>query len=169
MLRFLKRRQDKPEERFAPGTKIPYRENLVKELTSEHHTLVRLFNEIVRAQSEADDSKVYELLTRFKSKLRSHLLKENTYLYIYLKYISRHDKDNSTMITNMQKEMGEIGKDAFNFVKKWTRSSKISYGDDFVKELSSVGESLSHRMKHEEQTLYPIYSEPDTDTFTAPV
>ena len=164
MFSFLKQRQEKASERFAPGTRIPYRETLVGELTSEHHALVLLFHDIVEAHGDSDDRKVYQLLCQFKNKLRSHLLKENTYLYIYLKYASRHDNHNSQLVANMQQEMGEIGKSAFHFVKKWTRDGSMIYGDDFLAELRSVGEALAKRMKSEERTLYPIYSESEPAT-----
>ena len=160
---FGKPENKQPDQiQYAPGTRIPYRHNLIDELVSEHHTLLQVFRDILKAQRSGNNRKVYQLLNDFKTHLRAHLLKENTFLYIYLKHVTQGDAYSSGVVTELQQEMGHIGKAVFGFVQKWTRSSDTVYDDNFLRELKPIGEALVKRIENEEHTLYNFYTEPGT-------
>jgi len=145
---------------YAPNTRIPYDESLVVSLTEEHQKLLTIFGKISEASTKNNSREVKKQLAIFKDLLRSHLLKENTLLYIYLKHVTKSDESTNNLIVDMQQEMGTIGGVVFNFVKKWSDSSVGVYGSQFENELSNIGETLIRRIENEERNLYTIYKHP---------
>ena len=145
---------------YAPNTKIPFDDRLIDSLESEHKALLTVFTRIARAYELNNHQELRKQLLRFKDLLREHLLKENTQLYVYLKYVWKNDDSVHELIVDMQQEMGQIGKDVYAFLRKWTGPSATYYNAEFKQDLQNVGEILNRRITNEERNLYPIYREP---------
>ncbi len=164
MFNLFKRKKDKAtkHKQYAPNTKIPYREDLIEELTDEHQVLLQIYSQILKlADDPRNRRQIRKLLNKFKDTLRGHLLKENTFLYVYLNYVTKNDLYTNQLIVDMQQEMGEIGKVVFHFLQRWTGQANPSYDANFLNELKGIGEVLVKRIENEENNLYIIYSQPD--------
>lgn len=144
--------------RYAPGTKIPYREDLVEELVSEHRTLILVFRQVTQAHVGADHIKVYQLLNELKSLLHVHALKENTYIYLYLKHVTQVDGYGYRLVRDLHREMEKIGRNVSRFVQRWTADGNVFYDDRFLKELNAIEEALTKRIEKEEKGLFAFYA-----------
>ncbi len=143
---------------YIPGTKIPYRADLIDELVTEHDTLLLIIEQITRAHVRADRKAIYRLLNKLKSELNSHMIKDNTYLYLYLKHIAQEDARRSEKVAGLHQKMTEIGRSVSHFVRKWTETKDIAYDDLFSEELNSVERALRKRIEKEESVIHTFYA-----------
>jgi len=148
--------------RYADGTEISYRPQLVEELKRDHRQLEFSFGALVAAHREGDFDACVDKLKRFTSILRAHLLKENLHLYVYLKHALRSDSEATALMNSMRIEMQHIGKTLNAFATEyvsspWDEAKRYQLGID----LHKIAGVLKQRIATEESTLYPLYMPPD--------
>lgn len=162
MFSLFKKTPKEPKEQhnaqYVPGTKIPYRADLVDELVTEHDTLLLAIKQIAQAHARMDHKVIYRLLNKLKSDLNSHMIKDNTYLYLYLKHIAQDDASRSEKVAELHQKMTEIGRFASRFVRKWTEGKNVAYDHLFLEELNAVEKVLRKRIEKEESVIHPFYS-----------
>lgn len=147
----------------APGNAIAYKPGLVEELQAEHCKLIELYQQLFVAHERGDYDASVAHLKYFTYALRAHLLKENLHLYVYLKHALRHDPELAHVMASMRGEMGRIGRTLNDFVTRYTSSPwDAEARGNLLGELSAISEILTHRIRHEEEVLYPMYMPPDT-------
>lgn len=145
----------------ATETTIAYKPGLVEELQAEHRKLIDLYQSLVAAHQRGDYDASIAHLKYFTYALRAHLLKENVHLYVYLKHALRHDPELANVMAGMRGEMGRIGRTLNDFVMRYTSSPwDAEARKNLLGELSSISELLMHRIRHEEDVLYPMYMHP---------
>lgn len=144
-----------------PETTIAYKPGLVEELQAEHRKLVELYQSLVLAHRRGDYDASVAHLKYFTYALRAHLLKENVHLYVYLKHALRHDAELTNVMAGMRGEMGRIGRTLNDFVLRYTSSPwDAEARENLLGELATISEILTHRIRHEEDVLYPMYMPP---------
>lgn len=167
MFNFFKKKATKPivknkssgaEVKYAPQTKIKYVDDLVDTLESEHKLLLTGYGNIIEAYENDKNDVLKKELLNFKGLLRGHLLKENTMLYVYLKHATKDDLFSNSLVSDMQREMGNIGNQVFRFISHWTQADVTEYNDKFYSDLQEIGGVLVSRIENEEANLYPIYA-----------
>ena len=145
----------------APETTIAYKPGLVEELQAEHRKLIELYQRLVLAHQRGEYDASIAHLKYFTYALRAHLLKENIHLYVYLKHALRHDPELANVMAGMRGEMGGIGRTLNDFVMRYTSSPwDAEARANLLGELSTISEILMHRIRHEEDVLYPMYMHP---------
>ena len=153
-----------PKPEVVPGTKLAYNSNLIKELTLEHKKILTLYTSIADLLDKGDYQSIQKQLKVFASALRSHLLKENLKLYVYLTCALARDTENLEIMTEMRREMGRIGRAVNQFLSRytepvsWTREIQQSFPGEF----KQIGEVLADRIQREEETLYSLYMPPSS-------
>jgi len=143
------------------GGEITFKPELVEQLKSEHRLLEKSFGALVHAHGLGDYDACVSHLKRFTSILRAHLLKENTLLYVYLKYALQNDSESSQLVHSMRIEMQQIGKILNQFATEyvsghWDEEKRNHLGAD----LKKIAEALQQRIGQEESVLYPLYLPP---------
>jgi hemerythrin-like domain-containing protein len=136
-----------------------YRPELVPALRAEHQELLALFSELERASQSNDQTACRTALDRFTRLLQDHLLTENRHLY---GYFSRHPDPNpdvARQVDSMSTDMMRVGKMLHRFITTYTRATWTNdLHAQMRKDLSVVGEVLTHRIHEEESVLYPLYA-----------
>lgn len=146
----------------TPGkAEITYKPDLIEQLKSEHRLLEKSFGALVHAQGLGDYDTCVTHLKRFTSILRAHLLKENTLLYVYLKYALQNDGESSQLVHSMRIEMQQIGKVLNQFATEyvsapWDEEKRMHLDTD----LKKIAGALQQRIGQEESVLYPLYLPP---------
>ncbi len=154
--------QEQPTVLVPDGT-ISYKPALVADLLSDHQDLLRMFQELVASHKKGDFDACVAKLKAFADILRSHLLKENLHLYVYLKHSLQHDPESSELMKSMRTEMGTIGRTLNRFVTRytttpWDAQTRAALGS----ELESIADVLVRRIAQEEKLLYPMYMPPSS-------
>jgi hemerythrin-like domain-containing protein len=145
----------------SPEVSIAYKPALVDEFRVEHRELLHLFKVLVAAHQRGDQDAAVCNLKRFTYALRSHLLKENLHLYVYLKHALTEDPESSALMASMRVEMGKIGRVLNDFVTRYTSAPwDLEMRQDLGAELSKIAEVLEVRIQQEEDVLYPMYMHP---------
>lgn len=145
----------------SPEASIAYKPALVDEFRAEHRELLHLFKVLVAAHQRGDHDAAVCNLKRFTYALRSHLLKENLHLYVYLKHALHDDPESSGLMASMRVEMGKIGRVLNDFVTRYTSAPwDLEMRQDLGAELSKIAEVLAVRIQQEEDVLYPMYMHP---------
>jgi len=170
MFEFLKKLfEENPHERdevvsgmTAPDTRIHYHDQLINELVDEHHRLLSLFGRIAHAAETSEHEQLPDMLHEFALELRSHLLKENIKLYVYLQHALADDPESRELMRGFRSEMNEIGKTVNQFLNRyggdgWNDESKQSFATD----VEAMGKVLAKRIETEEKMLYPLYMPPE--------
>lgn len=143
---------------YAPNTKISYDKKLIKGLESEHQQLLTLFGKVVEQVQAEKEPEAKKTLAKFKTLLMSHLLKENTSLYVYLKHTADSEADLS-LITDMKHEMDVVGRNVVRFLNtNIDASTRLDHV--FLEQFQAVGVQLVKRIEREESQLYPTYAPP---------
>ncbi len=155
---FKERRHSEP----LPGTQLFYDQELINDLKNDHKELVEVYGQIGVALKKFEYDEIVSLFINFSSKLRSHMLKENLKLYVYLSHAMIHDEESLLLITELRSEMNQIGRTVNSFLTRysdlpWTDDKKISFPNEF----KTIGEVLVDRIQREEGTLYSLYMHPD--------
>lgn len=154
---------DRPSQSavVSPEASIAYKPALVDELRAEHRELLHLFKVLVAAHQRGDHDAAVCNLKRFTYALRSHLLKENLHLYVYLKHALTDDPESSVLMAAMRTEMGKIGRVLNDFVTRYTEAPwDHVMRQDLALELNKIAEVLAVRIQQEEDVLYPMYMHP---------
>ena len=148
----------------AQGTEIHYDPNLISNFHDEHKILLDLFGKISESANSGKFDEVKNYLNKFTKLLRSHLLKENLKLYLYLQHALSKDKESQKLVGNYRHEMQGIGKAVNAFVTKYRDSDFESDAQrsEFQRELDAIGPVLVERINNEENILYPLYDVPDS-------
>ncbi len=155
-------KKDEPTKQSLPGTEVYYHPHLLEELLADHVDLLKLFGKIDTAYKKGDTKLTIETLNEFSNELRMHLLIENTKLYIYLRHSLADMPEQAKIARVFQQEMRGIGKVLNEFVTKfsvdsWTDEEREAFGE----QLANIGGILVQRIETEEETLYPLYNEPN--------
>jgi hypothetical protein len=149
----------KPAKDTAPGTRIRYHPELVRQLTAEHQALLQTFGSIRAATIQGHLEDATERLEQFRVQLQSHLLTENVRLYIYLEHELAQDPSSYALIHEFRREMDGIGKALASFVRKYQKlAGQPELSAPFLEELIRMGNVLMARIEREESTLYPLYA-----------
>ncbi len=155
-------KKDEPTKQSLPGTEVYYHPNLLEELLSDHVDLLKLFGKIEAAYKKNDTKLTIKTLNEFSNELRMHLLIENTKLYIYLRHSLTNMPEQAKMAREFQQEMRGIGKVLNEFVTKFSVETwSDEEREEFGRRLADIGGILVHRIETEEETLYPLYKEPN--------
>ena len=158
------RKKEKTIEKpvYIPGTEIPYKPDLIRNLKNDHVELVALFTQVGACLERHDGKGLSENLAMFARKLRAHLLEENVCLYVYMKHVLKTEPDSLEIVISFQREMGEIGKMVNRFVTRYTASQEWSAQRylEFGEEYRAVGRALTTRIGSEEESLYSLYLPP---------
>lgn len=146
----------------APGTQIYYHPGLIDELVADHHALITLAGKIKQLYTDGSFDSIPDRLNEFGTLLRSHLLKENIKLYVYLQHVLAVDEENISLMQGFRSEMKGIGRAVTGFLHKyndpdWNIELRTSFGDEF----NRILEILGKRIKMEETVLYTLYLPPD--------
>jgi iron-sulfur cluster repair protein YtfE (RIC family) len=142
---------------YAPGTKIAFDPELVDGLKDDHQKLLELYTKVCAFYDKQDLDNLRTNLLSFKVELTSHLLRENTKLYVYLKSKFDSDPNNRELVTDMQREMGKIGHDVFQFLRDASQPDMV-FDSQFKAQLDQIGAILVTRIKAEEDMLYELYT-----------
>jgi iron-sulfur cluster repair protein YtfE (RIC family) len=142
---------------YAPGTKIAFDPELVEDLKDDHQKLLELYTKVCTCYDKQDTDNLRTNLLSFKVELTSHLLRENTKLYVYLKSKFDSDPNNRELVTDMQREMGKIGHDVFQFLRDASQPDMV-FDSQFKAQLDQIGAILVTRIKAEEDMLYELYT-----------
>lgn len=137
------------------GGLTDYDENLINTFEKEHRALLALYKEMHKNAQSNNVTELKRLLKKFRFLLTGHLLKENQRLYTYLKE-TISDHVSREMISDMKKEMDDIGKVVLAFISKYSKDS-ANIDSDFLPGLEEIGAALVERIKNEERHLYPSY------------
>ncbi len=150
------------ETETAPGTQIYYHPDLIDELTREHQVLVELASAIKQIYDKGVFDSIPDMLGRFGTLLRGHLLKENVKLYVYLQHVLARDEENTALMQGFRNEIKDIGRTVTTFLHKYSKNDwgielRSSFGSEFDKVLTT----LAKRIQTEESVLYKLYLPPD--------
>lgn len=160
-----KQQLDKPEpsgSAMAPGSKIPYRPDMIQRFQEQHAELQKTFSGIMSRARSNDFAYTRKSLHVFKQDLTSHLLEENIKLYTYLSRCLANDPDNKERMQNMRSEMEHIGTAMMRIINKYV-AMEIPPSDKqaFLDDLDEVGTMLFNRIEQEESSLYAMYVPPE--------
>lgn len=145
----------------AEKFQVAYDPALIQQLEQEHKAMLEIYGCIDRAIALHNWNEIPPLLTRFRSKLTDHLLKEGVKLYAFLHKTLQAEDELSFLFQSFKKEMGVIGKTVFNFFDKYVADNALAspqQRDAFVAEFKSIGTVLVSRIQREEEQLYTIYT-----------
>lgn len=151
-----KKTEDIHPEQYAPGTHIAYHDDLIDQLIADHKKILAIYDNTANAYNEDEEGILVEQLHLLKIELTSHLLKENTKLYVYLKSMYRNNAENKELISRMQKDMSKISRLIFDFLNRCGEAGMV-FDTKFKKELDTMGHVLRTLIEAEESTLYPLY------------
>ena len=155
-------KDDEQTKQSLPGTKVYYHPHLLEELLEDHVHLLNLFGKIDTAYKKGNTKLAIKTLNNFSNELRAHLLVENTKLYIYVRHSLSEKPKEARIAREFQQEMRGIGKVLNTFV---TRFSTETWSDEereeFGTQLATIGGILIQRIEAEEETLFPLYREPN--------
>jgi len=143
--------------KYAPSTKIQFKEKLIPALVAEHKVLLALHGKIIQAAENQDPAKTRLFLVKFKDLLVGHLLKENTSLYTYLRH-SLGDDPSAELVMDMKYEMDSVARGITQFLKPAIEEG-YSYDARFVEKFNEIGTALVRRVENEEDFLYPTYQQ----------
>jgi regulator of sigma D len=145
----------------APGTELAYDPGLIQRFKGHHATLLKLFGTIQESAAEGNYAKVKQTLKSFRRVLEQHLWEENLRLYIYLARCLAHDRDSAELASGMKREMGEIGRNATEFMRHYDEFG-VDAGniEKFKHDLKKIGDVLIDRIRREEDSLYTLYLPP---------
>lgn len=163
MFGFNKKKQS-GQKRYIGDTKIPFEDDLIHDFEDEHKQLVKHFVAIETALAHTDITGIKRELGHFLKLLRSHLLKENLKLYVYLSHAVEHDPEMGATVAIYRKEMQGIGKTVITFANHYLEEVELdeSMLDAFAEKLNAIKPILLDRIDNEENVLYPLYMPPES-------
>ncbi len=145
----------------APGTQIHYDADLITRFKGHHGVLVDLISKVRGNATAGNYEGTAKSVRKFKLMLNEHLLEENLRLYTYLSYCLKKDPEGSELMTDMRKEMAEIGRKVTRFIRHYEEHGVDSRNAaKFVEELDGIAEALADRIAREERSLYTLYMPP---------
>lgn len=137
---------------------IYYDPNLIASLKEGNQKLLQLYIKISYANERKNFRLVEKLITTLSSQLRKHLLKENSKLYLYLRYTLEDDPEGTEIFKRFEKEIRLTGRVLNDFVSRYSQPFDSSQQKaNFSTELVSIGYVLTQRIDNEERFLYPLY------------
>jgi hypothetical protein len=158
--------KDRPANapREADGAPLPFRPDLIAELTHEHRLLESAFASLVEAHHGGDVETCIFRLRTFTNLLRAHLLNENLQLYRYLRLALSAAPGQAMRSETLRREMQDIGRTLNAFTNAylgatWNEARRKMLGRDLIE----IGQILAQRIETEERALYPLYLAPDRD------
>lgn len=132
---------------------------LVQGLTSNHRTLLEIYQEIHTAVTMGKYGAIERHATKLHDLLHQHLQTENLEFYTKLKrHLEQADAEQRQMVHDLQRKMYSIGVGAVEFIRQ-ARFSKVTSenANKFRTDLEGVGSVLVTRIKQEEEVLYPLF------------
>lgn len=142
------------------GAGIAYYPNLIGELVGDHQQLQRHYDIVRESFARQDLARVGRELHEFGALLRSHLLKENMRLYIYLQQRVAGDDVNTKLVRSFRQEMDGVARQALDFLERYEHIATMPAAalTDFLAQFEHIGGVVHGRMQREEQGLYPLYA-----------
>ena len=160
------KKNDKKEEEkkpvYLPGTQLSYDADLISKFKHDHEELLGIYTQCAQAYDDQKHQKLNQLLSKFKTKLTSHLLVENVKFYIYVSHYYKDDEHNKGLIDSFRREMQGIGAVAFKFLTEYTAPTAV-YNEKFKEEFDAIGGVLGNRISAEEGELYMLYAPPPSE------
>jgi hypothetical protein len=155
---FIEKQKSTP----LPGTQLFYEDKLITDLKNDHQALLAIYGQIGEALENNNHDEIVDLFVDFSSGLRSHILKENLKLYVYLSHAMVLDTESLALIIELRSEMSKIGRTVNSFLTRyselpWTTEKMASFPVEF----KQIGDVLVERIEREESTLYPLYMHPE--------
>jgi len=129
--------------------------SLIEELKIEHARITKALNEIITVGIGSQEGR--EKLMNAKNMLLQHLQKEDTDFYPKLEEAAREDGQIRHTLDSFAKDMEAITKLAMDFFSKYEKEREK--GADFAKEFGRLYNSLSLRIRREENYLYKIFND----------
>lgn len=141
------------------GRTISYDPTLIMALKSDHHELIRIYQQIWSEGYEKQNfSKIAELLKAFKSTFQAHLIKENVSFYVYLEQSLTRDSHTLQIVKDFRTDMNDIANAVVQFCKRYSRDMFTrEMLADFKRDYEKIGEALTRRVTLEERELYTLY------------
>lgn len=138
---------------------IRYDPRLVDSLKDDHHTLFRIYSDLVRARDCDEFEAIGLLLYDFKYALQTHLMVENVRFYVYLQQQYSIDRDTSAFIAELRRDMDSIAHTAVKFVNTYASFTEFTpqMKSEFSANLAAIGDVLTKRVALEESRLYTLY------------
>ncbi|MEO8837596.1 MAG: hemerythrin domain-containing protein [Herbaspirillum sp.] len=137
---------------------ISYDADLIDVFTETHESLLALHGQARAAAIAQNWVLVANTLGKFRSVLMDHLLAESVRLYVYLKQSLKEEPDAQALMRRFAIEMHGIGAKVVEYLETL---HDIAINPDhrasFIAQWDQIGETLTHRIEREEQTLYPLY------------
>lgn len=137
---------------------IYYDPLLIQSLKADHKKLLKLYTKISYATDQKNFNRVEVLMKKLSLQLKKHLLKENSKLYIYLKYTLQDNQEDTEIFKKYEKEIRLTGRVLNDFVSRYSQPFLYEKErTDFAAQLISIGYVLTKRIDNEERFLYPLY------------
>jgi regulator of sigma D len=148
----------KSPQQDGRDNEIQFDAGLITKLKDDHQILIDIFTEINQSADNGHFNKLPELLSKFTHSLQSHIVTENVKFYVYMRNKLKHDKENSTNLADVRREMDGIARAVIKFTSLHS-VTPITYETVaiFKRELGEIGEVLVKRVQLEEGMLYPMY------------
>ena len=128
---------------------------LINNLKNEHQEILNIFEELLKIGMFSD--KGIELLMSSKTKLLSHIEKEDRELYPVLYDRAKTDLLLKSTLDSFGAEMKDVTKIVLDFYDKYSlESTKKS---SFIMDVSKIVISLRNRILREEIVIYKAYEE----------
>jgi hemerythrin-like domain-containing protein len=136
-----------------------FRVNLIESLTDDHKNIIKYYLNIQNGFSKNSSKIILENLSNLNFLLRSHFLKEDNMLYLYLQSLYANDSKNLDFIKHMKTEMMHLEPTVFNFLTKYSQIHE--WNNDTFKSLENDMKILTpvllERIQNEESKLYSLY------------
>ncbi len=145
------------------NSELFFNPQLVKELKEEHQLLVNYYTGVAKARETKNLNLLKDNLSNFVTSLEKHLLKENTYLYVYLFEALRSNPQALEKAHEMKRDMSKIGHAVLTFVDKYRNNENWNDStlNELEKDMEGITPVLVKRIETEETVLYPLYKHPE--------
>jgi len=148
-------------ERYAPSTKIPYKQDLISVLKHENRLMLAAIKLILERIKQNDVVTVRKLMQELKNAIIERYIKESVLLYTYIKALYKDDEEKQQLLQELKQEWSGVHAMMMHFLNCYLNKDLIAV--DMLplgKELMVITEVVMNRIRHEEYKLYPLYLPP---------
>lgn len=136
------------------------KKNIVSTMISQHRTLQKEVGAVsaILDSGEINTKKISDGLEQFKKDLVEHLELENNVFYAELLTEMKKKGQDTSKTEQFIAEMKDIEKVVIAFLEKYKDAQSISNSiEEFKKEFSGIGETLTLRIESEEAGVYSYW------------
>ena len=126
----------------------------IKQLADEHEELERIAIELLKVIEASEPRPVAALRWRLARTLIAHLAVEDSWLYIAV--IGSRDESAAETAIAFRDEMGDLATLFRAHMAEWTDFRIASEWTAFCEETRGILDALLHRIKRENEILYPL-------------